>query len=226
VAGFDTTATSISACIFYLSEYSAVYEKASEEVRTQFSSIRDIGSKPAINRCTYLRACLTESIRMSPAISAAPTREVEAGGITIDGYSLPPGCDVGTGIYAIHHNRRYYPDPFTFRPERWIVGDVADGLSCSADVDVAYSAFMAFGKGSRTCIGRPLAMQESITCIAMILYLFDFRKAKGDTGDIGGGAVGAEFGRHRPLEFQLTDHITAVCDGPMLQFRKRDTEEM
>lgn len=221
VAGFDTTATSISACLFYLSRYPTIYEKVTTEIRSQFSSIEDIRSKTKVNTCSYLRACLTESMRMAPAISASPFREVESGGVIVDGQALPAGCDVGTGIYAIQHNDRYYADPFLFRPERWIVGSQEEGLSCKEDVDAAQNAFMAFGKGSRICIGRPLAFQESMTFMAMMLYLFDFRVADGQAGKLGGGVLGAEFGRHRPDEYQLFDHVTAVHEGPMLQFRKR-----
>lgn len=221
VAGFDTTATSISACLFYLSRYPAIYEKVTREIRTQFSSLKDFRSKSKVNTCAYLRACLTESMRMAPAIAASPFREVETGGVMVDGQALPAGCDVGTGIYAIQHNEKYYADPFLFRPERWIIGSKAKGFSSKEEFDVAQSAFMAFGKGARVCIGRPLAFQESMTFMAMLLYLFDFRVAEGDVGKLGEGVLGAEFGRHRPLEYQLYDHVTAVHEGPMLQFRKR-----
>lgn len=123
VAGFDTTATSISACLFYLSRYPTIYAKLTTEIRDKFRSIEEFRSKNKISTCTYLRACLTEAMRMAPAIASSPFREVEDGGVIVEGHAIPAGVDIGTGIYAIQHNPKYYPEPFVFRPERWIVGE-------------------------------------------------------------------------------------------------------
>jgi len=220
-AGFDTTATVVAACFFYLSRYREAYERAAHEVRDTFPSGSEIKSRTKINTCTYLRACITESMRMAPAVASSPFREVEPGGVEVDGKYIPPGCDVGVGIYAVHHNPRYFPQPFTFRPERWIVGAEQEGLSTADQVHTANSAFLTFGKGSRTCIGKGLAFMESMSIMAMILCTFDFKMAEGKEGGCGEGVPGTEYGRHRVKEYQIYDHVTAVNDGPILQFRTR-----
>lgn len=38
----------------------------------------------------------------------------------VDGHYVATGCDVGTSIYSIHHNRNYFHEPFTFNPDRWL----------------------------------------------------------------------------------------------------------
>ena len=65
-------------------------------------------------------------------------------------------------------------------------------------------------------------MLEISLTLARAIWEFDFRLADGEAGRIGGGTAGAREGRHRPEEFQLYTHVTAWCEGPILEFRRRD----
>ncbi|KAH8812508.1 cytochrome protein [Xylogone sp. PMI_703] len=218
-AGSDTSSTTLAGLFFYLSRYPAAYEKAAKEVRSVFNSPEDVSIGPALNSCTYLRACLDETLRMSPAVASAPWREVTTAGTVIDGCVIPPGYDVGLGIYSIQHNRAYVPEPFTFIPERWIV-DPTSG-STKDSVEKARSAFTPFSVGPRSCIGKALAIAEVMFLMATILVAFDFQKPEGPESSIGEGSVDAPYGRHRKREFQLIDHVVCAKRGPMIQFRKR-----
>ena len=168
-----------------------------------------------LSSCTYLKACIDETMRISPPVGSALYREVEAGGATIDGMYIPAGIDIGTAIYSIHHNPDYYPDPFEFKPERWLLNPEA-GVT-QDDVALAQSAFNPFSLGPRGCIGRGLAMLEMQLLIATIIYEFDFKSA----GQLGEGKAGDVLGREKPWEFQLYDHVTAAKHGPLVQFRRR-----
>ena len=57
------------------------------------------------------------------SIAAHIPREVVGEGITIDGTFYPAGTVVGVTVYALHHNEDYFPDPYVFKPERWIVNE-------------------------------------------------------------------------------------------------------
>ena len=157
---------------------------------------------------------------MSPPAGSSLWREVCGPGVVIDGQPIPVGCDVGTCIYSIHHNAAYYPDPFLYRPERWLKS-TTDGITDekAAGVQLAQSAFNPFSIGARSCIGKGLANAELMLAMATLLTRFDFRVADGEAGYIGEGLEGAEFGRHRKGEYQLYDHVTAGKNGPMVQFR-------
>lgn len=153
IAGSDTTVTGLSATLFYLLHYPETLARLQREVRSAFSALEDIRSGDLLNSCTYLTACLTESLRMTPPVGAILPREALQGGMMIGKHHIPAGIDVGVPHYAIHHNAEYYPEPFEFRPERWIVQDDAS----SDDVALARSAFCAFSVGRTGCIGRSLA---------------------------------------------------------------------
>lgn len=216
--GSDTTSTVLAAFFFYLSHNPAAYKNAVTEIRLQFTSISDLQDRTKLSSCTYLRACIDESMRMAPPIASALFREVESGGAVIDNDLLPAGYDIGTCIYSIHHNPAYYPDPFVFSPERWLIHQ---DKSNREEVKRAQSGFTPFSIGPRGCIGKSLAMMELVSVLTHVLYRFDFKLAEGKEGGLGEGRPGAEWGRHRAKEFQLYDHLTAAKKGPVLQFRAR-----
>ncbi|KAL8768880.1 MAG: hypothetical protein Q9194_005593, partial [Teloschistes cf. exilis] len=95
LAGSDTSATAMSAIFFYLVENAVQYTRLITEIRDRFSDVEDIHSGSALASCTYLTACIEESMRMSPPAPRAIWREVDHGGTAIDGKYIPAGYDVG-----------------------------------------------------------------------------------------------------------------------------------
>ncbi|KAL1873908.1 hypothetical protein Daus18300_003780 [Diaporthe australafricana] len=79
MAGSETTSTAISSTLFYMLRNPEVYDKVVREVRGHFSSSEsNVRLGTALNSCTYLRACLDESLRLSPPAASAQWRGVLA----------------------------------------------------------------------------------------------------------------------------------------------------
>jgi len=216
IAGSDTTSTALASAFFYLVHNPSALDKLSEEIRSTFGDVEEISSGPTLNSCTYLRAVIDEAMRLSPPVGGILPREVLPGGLEIDGLFIPEGIIVGTPHYALHHNPAYYPDPFSFRPERWLVGGSPDNTQEA--VELAQSAFCPFSTGPRGCIGKGLAYVELMTTLARVVYLYDLRLAEGIS--VGEGNPMLEWGRHRKGEYQLMDSFTSMKDGPYVQFRE------
>lgn len=223
IAGSDTTSTAMAATLFYLVRNPAALAKVTDEIREKFSSLEDIQLGPVLNSCHYLRACIDEAMRLSPSVGGLLPREVLAGGMTIDGEMVPEGTIVGTPHYTIHHNANYYPEPFAYKPERWIAspGSEKEAGVREQEVALAQSAFCPFSIGPRGCIGKGLAYVEMSITLARVLYMYDLRRAVG-VEDPGEGKPGAEMGREKPSEFQLVDTFTSLKNGCMVEFRRRD----
>lgn len=217
IAGSDTTSTALAAAFFYLTYNVRAYQKVTEEVRRKFNNIEDICSGSTLNSCIYLRACIDEAMRLSPSVGSLLPREVLRGGLNVDDHHIPEGIVIGTPHYALHHNAEYYPEPFKYCPERWII-DPRTGVG-EKDVELAHSAFCTFSIGPRGCIGKGLAYMELMSALARTLFMYGMRLAPGTS--LGEGKPGLEWGRHRPSEFQLKDTFTSMKDGPMVQFRPR-----
>lgn len=217
IAGSDTTTTTIAGTIFYLTRNPRVYARLVQEIRTTFQTVDEIRSGTKLSACSYLRACLDEAMRMSPPVPGEMPREVLPGGIEVDGKFVPEGTQIGTGIYSLHHNEDFFPDPFVYRPDRWIE-DEKSGVS-AADVARAESAFFPFSLGPRGCVGKNLAYLELFIALARLLYLLEVRVP--DENTLGEGAPDLMWGRRNKNEFQLTDNYVSGKEGPIAQFKRR-----
>jgi cytochrome P450 len=139
-------------------------------------------------------------------------REVLPGGLKIDNLHIPQGYDVGTGIYSIHHNSKYYPEPFKYTPERWI-----PEIAGKEAVENAKGAYSTFSIGPRNCVGKGLAMIEISLAVATVISDYDFRAAPGDLARVGEGN-----GAFKD-EYQTFWAFTSIKDGPYIQFKKHVT---
>ncbi|EED16181.1 cytochrome P450, putative [Talaromyces stipitatus ATCC 10500] len=210
IAGSDTSSTGMAALFFYLTRDPAAYDRVTKEVRSVFTTPEEVSQGPKLNSCTYLRACIQEALRLSPAVSGALWREVLDGGLSIpeNGVHVPAGYEVATGIWSLNRSEKYYPEPFRFRPERWIPEE-----SGQEAVSLAKAAFATFSTGPRNCVGKGLALTEISLAMAAIIVQCDFRKAEAELGDVGEGK-GVFKG-----QFQTLSAFTSLKDGPYIQFR-------
>ncbi|RYP56982.1 hypothetical protein DL769_009780 [Monosporascus sp. CRB-8-3] len=214
-AGGDMTATALAGAFFYLSRNPDCYRKLTTEIRSAFTSADEIHGGRQLASCRYLRACIDESLRMASPVPTTLWREQDPSEdgrrlLIVDGHVIPRGTLVGINIYSLHHNEKYFPNPFTFRPERWLENN-----------ESARAAFIPFSVGSRTSAGKPLAYQEINLALAKTLWYFDFEPAPGALGSVGGGNPGKADGRGRKDEFQLREIFGAYNDGPYLTFHPR-----
>ena len=214
IAGSDTTATCLAATTFYLLHNPKALARVQEELRQKFNCIEDICSGPKLSTCQFLRACIQESLRMSPPVGGLMAREVLPGGIEIHGHLFPKGVEIGTPHYAIHHDERCYSNPFSYEPERWLAND------CS-DVGIAQSAFCAFSVGSRGCVGKAMAYHELMLVLGRIMWKFDMRLDDAHRPAL--GIKNAKGLRGRTEEFQLYDIFASKYDGPWIQVKRRDS---
>jgi cytochrome P450 len=220
-----TTAGTLTAIFFYLSRHPSAYTHLASAIRTTFPSAEAIQSGPLLASCTYLRAVIDECLRLSVPTTSMPWREIApepappttpnppTKPFVVDGHVIPPGTMMVVNTYCIMHNEDYFPDAFAFKPERWL-----DGGSDKA----ARRAFVPFGTGEATCLGKGMAYLETSLVVAKTLWHFDFARAPGEAGKLGGGWPGGkDKARARADEFQLYDGIVSDHDGPNLVFRKR-----
>lgn len=227
VAGSDTTSAVFSAMFFYLIHNPLILQKLEQEIRTTFNNIDDVKLGPKLSACTYLRAVIDETLRMSPPGSSDMLREVLPGGLKIQGTDevIPSGTNVGTPIYALHHDPEIFPQPFTFRPERWVVESSEDknkNASSREAVQQAESSFFPFLIGTRGCPGKGLARMELSVIFARLLFRYEFRGVSGvPEVRMGEGNPGLMWGRRNRGQFQTRDAMVPLRDGPVLQFRSR-----
>jgi cytochrome P450 len=112
----------------------------------------------------YLRATISESLRLRPVVPLAGRRLAKE--LSVDGLTLPAGTDVTPAIWLTHTRADVYPEPFAFRPERFL-DDPPDTY-----------AWIPFGGGVRRCLGASFAEFEMRIALREILSRCELRKAK------------------------------------------------
>jgi cytochrome P450 len=145
LAGHETTATGLAWTLDLLTRHPDVLTRA-----------RTGGEE-------YLRAVVAESLRLRPVVPLAGRRLVTD--LVADGVSIPAGTDVTPAIWLAHTRPQSYPDPYAFRPERFL------GRPPSTYTWIPY------GGGVRRCLGAAFAEMEMRVVLATILRRFDLRAA-------------------------------------------------
>ncbi|KAL6856809.1 cytochrome P450 [Trichoderma novae-zelandiae] len=172
-AGSETTATALSAATYYLGLYPEAFSKLAAEVRSAFSSERDI-SLTNVQHLTYLQAVIDEAMRLFPSAPGTQPRIISPGGDTIVGRYIPEGTVVGVWQWVNHHNPAHFHDAEAFIPQRWL-GDTR----FESD---KRDAFMPFSVGPRNCIGRNLAYSEMRLILARVVWNFEIKLAEESVG--------------------------------------------
>lgn len=122
---------------------------------------------------------------------------------------------MGTAGWSKSYDESHWGDPYTFRPERWII----DNGNTAEEVTRLRTFFRPFSSGPGNCVGQNLAMLEMLTTIARTLWRLDVRLAPGSTLGDGKGPVWKGV-------FQVVDAYISTRDGPLLQFKVRDVGEI
>jgi cytochrome P450 len=104
----------------------------------------------------YLTATIQEALRRRPVLPNSAPRLVKRP-IEVGGWHYEPGVCLVPNAYLIHHDPEVYPDPYSFRPERFL------------DAGPGTYTWIPFGGGRRRCIGASFAMLEMRVVIAAVL---------------------------------------------------------
>lgn len=158
LGGFDTTAATLMLGIWQLARDPALAQRlradlAAHAVDGEVSAeqLRDIPS---------LRAFLLETLRMYPPIPVIPRRVLHTP-IELSNCTLQPGTEVVCSIWSAHRRADVWPDPDVFDIDRFLDDRLV--------ADRPKSAFLSFGAGPRTCIGKEFALLEMAHVIAAVL---------------------------------------------------------
>lgn len=169
-AGFETTASLLTAVTFLLATHPEYLEKVSHEVRSTFKSAEDI-TLASVDKLEYMIACLSEALRWYPPVAMGMQRLAMKGGTTVAGHAVPEQTVMAVPHWAAYRSSMHFTKAHEYHPERWL----GDKEFASDHLDVV----QPFQVGPRNCIGRNLALAEMRIVLALVLYNFDIRLAPG-----------------------------------------------
>ena len=165
LAGEDTTANTLTWCIWLLQQHPDAMARAMAEVRGVMA-----GGGPVtldhLSQLDFVEACMHETMRLRPV---APQLLVQANHDTVLGdIAVPAGTVVVCVMRYDSVDDAFVPEGRQFRPERWL-GEA--GLSAASAKRIS----MPFGAGPRMCPGRYLALQEMKMVLLTLLNGFEIK---------------------------------------------------
>ncbi|KAF5889819.1 cytochrome P450 3A30-like [Clarias magur] len=160
-AGYETTSSTLSFLFYNLASNQDTMKKLQEEIDTTFPNKGDVDYDGVMNM-DYLDAALNESLRLYPV--ALRLERVCKKTVEISGVTIPKDSVVMVPIYALHRDPEYWPNPETFKPERFTKENKES---------IDQYAYMPFGLGPRNCIGMRFALVIMKLAAVQILQRFD-----------------------------------------------------
>jgi cytochrome P450 len=151
VAGHETTASELAWAFERLAREPAVLDRLVAEIDA------DDGDE-------YLTATIQETLRRRPVLPNAEPRLVKQP-IEIGGWEYPPGVCLIANAYLVHHDPDVYPEPYAFRPERFL------------DSPPGTFTWIPFGGGRRRCIGASFATLEMKIVLRAALTAYSIQPA-------------------------------------------------
>jgi cytochrome P450 family 135 len=112
---------------------------------------------------TYLDAVVKETLRLCPTVPVVMRRLIEP--MRLGGYTIPAGTIVAPCVYLMHRRADIYPQPRTFRPERFLEGSAG-----------AYT-WIPFGGGARRCVAASFAPLEMKRVMQTVISEVELRPA-------------------------------------------------
>lgn len=174
VAGHETTASTLAWTCDRLPHHPDVVARLRDEIEAEDGD-------------EYITATIQESMRRRPVLPNSAPRMVKQP-VEIGGWTYPEGICLVPNAYLIHHDPEIYPDPYAFRPERFL------------EEPPGTYTWIPFGGGRRRCLGASFAMLESKLVLRAVLSGCDLHSA----GD-GRGAP-----RRRNITIRPADGALAV----------------
>lgn len=152
LAGHETTANSLAWTWERLVRNPAAHESLREAVRTGEGAEEQI------------EATILESMRSRPVVPMIGRRVMAPW--RLGPYAVSADTPVTMSILLVHHREDLYPEPFEFRPERWLGRKPG-----------TYE-WIGFGGGIRRCLGAALAMAEQRVVLEAMARRLDLEAAE------------------------------------------------
>nr|QPZ88879.1 cytochrome P450 CYP6DA1 [Rhopalosiphum padi]UOW66127.1 cytochrome P450 6A13 [Rhopalosiphum padi] len=169
VAGFETTASTISYCLYELAMNPEIQVKLREKIKQTLDANDGKLGYDTLKDLKYLDMVINETFRLHPPVPVLNRVCTQKYTFSDSNITLNVGEKIIIPIYSIHHDPKYYSDPEIFDPERFSEENMSS---------IPHGTFLPFGDGPRICIGLRFAMMEAKTGLAEILSKFEISPCK------------------------------------------------
>ena len=166
VAGADTTSSTLAQTFGVLAKDERVLRRLQKEIYSVEGELTVESTK----NLPYLNAVVNEGLRLLNPIPSGIQATTSPGGVEIGGVNFPGNIQVQIPHIVLMTDERYFPRPEEFIPERW--------TEERYDLLLDRRAFIPFGYGVHSCVGKQLALNEMRLVLARVVKEFDVVKGE------------------------------------------------
>ncbi|KAG7085604.1 hypothetical protein E1B28_003155 [Marasmius oreades] len=153
---------------------------AQRRAQSEIDSVVALGELPQFSdqhALPFVSAIVKEVLRWKPVTPLGIPHASVAEDV-YRGYTIPSGSLMVPNIWAMLHDEDTYPDPHSFKPERFI------GADGKLNPDVKDPSTVLFGFGRRICPGRHMSLNSVWISIALMLATLNISKALDKEGNV------------------------------------------
>uniref|UniRef100_A0A6P4EB37 Probable cytochrome P450 4d21 n=1 Tax=Drosophila rhopaloa TaxID=1041015 RepID=A0A6P4EB37_DRORH len=149
-AGDDTTTSGLSHALHVLSRYPEVQDRVYKEILGVLGEDPDSPvTQSQLLDLKYLDCVIKETMRLHPPVPII-------GRYIPNDLQIPGNTNIFLMPYYVLRDPEYFPDPQTFKPERWMDGENAL---------LPNFAYIPFSAGPKNCMGQKFANLQLKTLI-------------------------------------------------------------
>ncbi|KAF8796723.1 Cytochrome P450 3A11 like protein [Argiope bruennichi] len=160
LAGYDTTASTLSFVMYNLALYEDIQERVHKELVDALEETNGELTYDALQSMKYMDNVISETLRLYPPAVRTERQAASEYKLGETGITIPKGMILTIPIYAMHRDPEFFPDPDKFDPERFNQENKSKREQY---------AFLPFGAGPRNCVGMRFALMEIKVCLAYIV---------------------------------------------------------
>lgn len=196
VAGFETSASTMSFALYEMALHPEMQEKLRQEILEALKETDGEITYELVFGLKYLDMVISETLRKYPTLPFLDRVALKDYHIPETGITIEKGTPVYIPVHGLHTDPEYFPDPQRFDPERFS----EEGKKTRKPF-----TYMPFGEGPHNCIGMRFGLMSAKTGIVHILTRYEVEPSEETP---------------IPLVFNTKGIVITTVGGVPLRFKK------
>ncbi|KAG8224447.1 hypothetical protein J437_LFUL003170 [Ladona fulva] len=164
LAGFETTSTTLTFCLFELSRHPTIQKRLAAEIMDVLKDNDWELDYSSLSKMTYMEKVIQETLRKYPVVPLLSRECVQNYAIPGSDWTIKKGTKVSVSVLGLHYDPIYFPDPTRFDPGRFDKSEVAKRPP---------ACYIPYSLGPKACIGGQFAVFSMKVALAEIVSKYE-----------------------------------------------------
>ena len=167
VAGFETSSSTLSYCLFELARNIELQRKVQEDIDKVFKATGPDGfTYDLLGELKYVECCIDETLRKYPIVPVHMRTATKDYKVDDTDLVIPKGTAIFIPALGFQRDPNIYDNPMEFKPERFLNSSHGGGHGNGV-------FYTPFGDGPRNCIGMRMGKLTTKIGLSLILSKFN-----------------------------------------------------